>query len=100
MLDAYTSNTYSQAVKLTTEQLSALKMAPLKGANKLAIAIALVGTTQEQMEAATGMRQSYISAIVNGRYSKLPIETARKFSGYFGCQIEDLFPARETAVAS
>lgn len=99
MLDTYTSSTYSPVVMLTVEQLSALKMAPLKGANKLAFAIALVGTTQEQMEAATGIRQAYISAIVNGRYSKLPIETARKFAGYFGCQIEDLFPAREAAAS-
>lgn len=84
---------------LNGEQLSALRMAPLTGANKLAIAIALVGTTQEQIEAATGIRQAYVSAIVNARYSKLPLETARKLAGYFGCAIEDLFPARQ-AVAS
>lgn len=59
----------------------------------------LADVTQVQIADKTGHTQSYISKVQNGRYSDLPGETMRSFADYFGCQIEDLFPARE-AVAS
>lgn len=58
----------------------------------------LAGVTQEQLEAQTGVPQGFISAISNGRSPKLPVHTARKFSIFFGCAIEDLFP--EVAAAA
>lgn len=59
----------------------------------------LADVTQVQLQAATGFTQSYISRIKNGRYADLPGETMRTLAEYFGCPIEDLFPARE-AIAS
>lgn len=55
--------------------------------------------TQEQLEDAIGVAQPTISSIVNGKTPKLPLETARKFARFFGCSIEDLFPARDEVAA-
>lgn len=86
---------------LTTKQLAALKRAPLTSRNKLDTAMKLAGVTQLQIEAATGIPQSYISKIKRGTYSDsgLPLETPRKLAAFFHCAIEDLFPAQE-AIAS
>lgn len=81
---------------LTDEQLATLKATSTSGAaNRLTQAMELVGVTQVQIAQAVGHTQPYVSSIVNGKYSALPIETARKFSDFFGCAIEDLFPARD-----
>ena len=81
---------------LSVEQLAHLRGADVgDAANKVGLAMALTGATQEQIEATTGLKQPYVSSIVNGRYSKLPLETARKIADFFGCLIEDLFPAKE-----
>lgn len=53
------------------------------------------GLTQSQVADATGINESNLSQIVNGRYSNVKVETARRLADYFGCHIEDLFPARE-----
>lgn len=84
---------------LTKEQVNALRRARVRTRNRLAQAKELAGVTQVQIAAKTGFTQSYVSKIENGEYGDLPGETMRTFSDYFGCQIEDLFPARE-AVAS
>jgi hypothetical protein len=87
---------------LTPEQLAYLRQAPLGTApNRIALAMAITRATQMQMQAATGIPQTYISRMKNGRYSsRLPGETMRTLANYFGCQIEDLFPAREPETAS
>jgi len=59
----------------------------------------LAAVTQVQIAERIGLTQSYISKVKNGDYTDLPGETMRAFAEYFGCAIEDLFPARE-AVAS
>lgn len=84
---------------LAAKEIHELTAEPLVGRNRLRRFMEASNTTQEQLFAATGIRQPQISAIANGRYQKLPLETARKLSDFFGCAIEDLFPARE-AVAS
>lgn len=84
---------------LTKEQLETLRRARSKTRNRVARAKDLAGVTQVQIAAKTGFTQSYVSKVENGEYSDLPGETMRTFADYFGCQIEDLFPARE-AVAS
>lgn len=43
--------------------------------------------------------QQYISDVARGRYATITVENAYKFAEFFGCSIEDLFPARQ-AVAS
>lgn len=80
---------------LTRKQLAELKAAKLVGANKLKKAIDLAKSTQEQVADGIGVSQSHVTEIANGNYSKLPLETARDLSKFFGCQIEDLFPERQ-----
>jgi DNA-binding XRE family transcriptional regulator len=84
---------------LTKSQLHTLRATKLDGANKLRLAMSLGGLTQVQLAAAVNVTQAYISSIVNGDYSQLPLETARTLATHFGCSIEDLFPSRE-AIAS
>lgn len=67
--------------------------------NKLRVAFALAGTRQVDAVEATGMFAPNLSDLVCGNYKALTVDTARKLADYFGCAIEDLFPARE-AVAS
>lgn len=85
---------------LTLKQLEVLKAEPLSGRNRLRRLMAMTGATQEQIEAATGLTQPYISALVNGRYRRLPIDTAGKLADFFGVHIEDVFPRPDSAVAS
>lgn len=84
---------------LTKDQVETLRRSRVKGRNRLAKAMELATVTQVQLEARTGLTQSYISRIKNGHYAGLPGETMRTLAEAFGCQIEDLFPARE-AMAS
>lgn len=54
----------------------------------------LSGQTQVQVAAGVGLTQPQISAISNGNYTRLPLETAQQLANYFGCTTDDLFPAR------
>lgn len=87
---------------LTPTQLKRLRAEPLTGANKVLLARRLTGTSQVAVAAGIdGMIQAKISLIERGEYSRLPLETSRKLAQFFGCSIEDLFPARDAeAVAS
>jgi len=85
---------------LTPEQIDAMKAVPLGSMpNKLRIALALAKARQVEICDETDMTPPMVSDFVNGKYTTLTIDTARKFSDYFGCQIEDLFPAREAMSA-
>jgi len=84
---------------LNRKQLAQLRASRPVGVNRVKKAIELADTTQEALAVAIGSSQSHVTEIANGNYSKLPLETARSFAEYFGCAIEDLFPAREGAVA-
>lgn len=63
------------------------------GRNRLGRAMELAKVTQVQLAEATGLTQSYISRIKNGRYDDLSGDTMRALSGFFGCSLDDLFPA-------
>lgn len=65
----------------------------------MARAFELAKVTQLEVATATGLPQPYISDVARNRYQTITVENAHKFADYFGCTIEDLFPARE-AVAS
>jgi transcriptional regulator with XRE-family HTH domain len=54
----------------------------------------LAEVTQVQLAEATGLTQSYISRIKNDRYDDLSGDTMRSLAGYFGCALDDLFPAK------
>jgi len=52
----------------------------------------LAGLTQVRLAADVSMSQPQISEIVNGNYGRLPLETARSLSHFFGCSVDDMFP--------
>lgn len=80
---------------LTPRQLKELQRAHVDEPNKVRKAIELAGVTQTQVADAVGLTQPHVSEIANGKYTSLPLETARRLAGYFGCSIDELFPARE-----
>ena len=83
---------------LTPEQLDALRALPLAGMpNKLDVALALAKAKQSDIVKAyeDTLDASSVHRVVNGKYSTLDVDLARKFAEFFGCQIEDLFPSRE-----
>lgn len=94
MLDGNIANRYIASTMLSAEQLDELRKS--SGApNRLRKAMELGGLTQVRLAEGVGVTQSHISEIVNGNYSRLPMETARNLAGHFGCSLEDLFPSRE-----
>lgn len=86
-------------MSLSKNALRELRETSTRKGNRVARAIELAGVTQLDIEAATGLTQPYISDVARNRYPTITVDNARKFAEFFGCTIEDLFPARE-AVAS
>lgn len=85
---------------MTPKQLRELRGRKLAGTgNKLADAFSIVGCTRTECGDETGFTAQYIHDMLKGRYKNISIDNARKFSDFFGCAIEDLFPARDEAVA-
>jgi DNA-binding XRE family transcriptional regulator len=84
---------------LTPAQLKKLRKSD--GGNRIRAARQLVGLTQEQLAPLVGLTQAGLSDLERRRYGDTNLSTAQKFSEFFGCAIEDLFPARQQqAVAS
>jgi transcriptional regulator with XRE-family HTH domain len=85
---------------LTADQLTALRAVPVGSMpNKLRIALALSQAKQSEVSEETGYAASSLSQVVNGR-AGVTVDTARNIAAFFGCSIEDLFPAREAERAS
>lgn len=81
---------------LTTSKLRELRQAKVgPTGNKVAKAIELAGVTQMEVSTATRLPQPYISDVARGRYEDIMVNNATAFADYFGCHIEDLFPARQ-----
>lgn len=81
---------------LEPRQLRALRQEPVpESGNRIAAAIALLGKTQRDVARDLGMTDAQMSDICRGRFRNPKLTTLRVLSEYFGCQIEDLFPARE-----
>ncbi|MCY4028892.1 MAG: helix-turn-helix transcriptional regulator [Acidobacteria bacterium] len=76
---------------LSEQQLVILRSEP--AANRVAKAISLAGVTQKVLAEAVNLTQPYVSDVARGRYQTITVENARKFARFFGCGIEDLFPA-------
>ena len=79
---------------LNGKQLKALRATETAG-NRVAVAIEAAGLTQMEVANALGMPQPYVSDVVRNRYQTITVDNARKFAEFFGCSIEDLFPARD-----
>lgn len=80
---------------LSHEQIEALRTAPIgRQPNRLQVAFALADAKQTDACDVTGLSAPTLSKLVRGSYQTLDIENARKLAEFFGCSIEDLFPAR------
>ncbi len=86
---------------LTKTKLVALRAVPVSDAmpNRVKVAAALAQVDQQAIVDGTGLIQPYVSDVYRGRYRRMTTDNAQKFADFFGCEIRDLFPARE-AVAS
>ena len=81
---------------MTSKQLKELRSSPVPDSgNRITIACELIEKTQMDCSRATGLTPQYVSDMARGRFRNISIDNARKFAGFFGCYIEDLFPANE-----
>ena len=81
---------------LTQNQLERFRAASVpRGSNRVGLAISLAGVSQATVGEAVGKPQPYVSDVVRGRYRTITAVNAQKFARYFGCGVEDLFPAPE-----
>lgn len=80
---------------LSSSQLKRLRATAVdQSSNRLGAALDTMGLTQAELASAVGLTQPYISDVVRGRHSTITVENAHKFADFFGCAIEDLFPAK------
>lgn len=63
--------------------------------NRVRVAAAMAGVMQSEIVEGTSLTQAYVSDVMRGRFQTITIENAHKFANFFGCAIEDLFPARD-----
>ena len=75
---------------LTEAQLAVLRTSP--PTSLVATAISLAGVTQVTVAEAIGVTQAYVSDVAPQRYSTITVASARKFTRFFGCSIDALFP--------
>jgi hypothetical protein len=81
---------------MTAKQIKALRSIPVgETGNRLADAFQISGLPQMACVRRTRFTAQYVSDVKNGRFRDISVENAREFASFFGCQIEDLFPARE-----
>ena len=81
---------------LTQNQLERLRAASVPpGSNRVGLAISLAGVSQAMVGEAVGKSQPYVSDVVRARFRTITLLNAQKFARYFGCGVEDLFPAPE-----
>jgi DNA-binding Xre family transcriptional regulator len=86
---------------MTHEQIDTLRAVPLGlMPNRLAIALAFQRVSQTDVCEVTGLSNSRMSAIVNGKRPAVTVDEAARISRFFECQIEDIFPVPQDQRAS
>ncbi len=81
---------------LEPTQIDTLRQTPVpESGNRVAIAVGLLGKTQREVARDLGMTDAQLSDVCRGRFRDQRLSTAQRFAGYFGCQVEDLFPSRQ-----
>jgi transcriptional regulator with XRE-family HTH domain len=83
-------------MRLTSAQLATLRRVP---GSRIRAAREMLRLTQVELCQLMDLPQSSLSALERNHYQHTTVARARRFAEFFGCPIEDLFPARE-AVAS
>jgi DNA-binding Xre family transcriptional regulator len=85
---------------MTSKQLRELRGRPVSvSGNRIAVAFEISKRPQMDLVRETGLTPQYVTDVKAGRFQSITVDNARKFAEFFGCAIEDLFPARE-AIAS
>jgi transcriptional regulator with XRE-family HTH domain len=85
---------------LTSEQLATLRATAVGASgNRVQAAIDLLKTTQTATAEEIGFKTSYVADVARGRHATITVANGHKFAEFFGCTIDDLFPAREEAHA-
>ena len=77
---------------LTLKELTFVRDQALTGPNKVRLALGILEATQQELADAANIKPPHLSDIVNGRYSRLALDTARRISRALGACIEDIFP--------
>jgi hypothetical protein len=85
---------------MTPKQLRELRSRQVTDTgNRLAAAFEITERSQAACVRETKFTAQYVSDMVRGRFQNISLDNAHEFARFFGCQIEDLFPARSEAVA-
>lgn len=81
--------------QLSGEELKALRAAPVTATspNRLRVAMALLGLSQAEVAAGAQLTRPTISDIYNFKVLDVKLGTLRALADFFGCSIDDLFPA-------
>jgi len=86
---------------LSQTQLDELRQTPVgSSGNRVQAALDLLKVTQTAAGEAIGLKTSYVSDVARGRMATVELKTAYKFTVFFGCAVEDLFPRVDVKVAS
>lgn len=81
---------------LTPTQLKRLRNLPAEPAgNRIRAARQLLELTQQELAEKLKLTQSALSDMERGRFGRTTIDTGHRFAEFFGCAIEDLFPASQ-----
>lgn len=80
---------------LSARQLTQLRREAAESGNRIKAARRLAGLTQTKLADQIAIPQSQISDDETGKSPALSLQKARTYADFFGCAIEDLFPARE-----
>jgi len=81
--------------RLTPAQIRRLKQIRSERSNRLREARRLAKMTQVEVAAAMGITQPMLSDFERQRWMRTSVDVARRFAEFYGCAIEDLFPARQ-----
>jgi DNA-binding XRE family transcriptional regulator len=86
---------------LNALQLKALRASKVSNRNRLAKAMDLAGVTQVTLADAIQTTQSRISKVKRGQYGSagLPVGFCQRLAEFFGCTVDDIFPAERRKVA-
>lgn len=81
----------SGVMKLTRAQLKLLRQSDPD--DRLRMALHLSRARQVELSKAIGIVQSQVSQDINGQFSEMSLHKAAAYARFFGCSLEDLFPA-------
>lgn len=81
------------SLRLDETQVAYLRSQPVRGFNKILLALRIAGATQAQLaKSLDNMAAETLSRIINGRRPGLKLATAQRIAQVFGVAVDDLFP--------